>query len=92
MFTESLAPFFADFSAAVTIGGSSASAIFDAGYARGDVGLVGMAGSAPTLMLPTADVASDVIGQTAVVGLVNYTVVEHQPDGTGVSTLVLERQ
>jgi hypothetical protein len=31
------------------------------------------------------------VGKAAVVNAVTYTIVEHQPDGTGVSRLMLER-
>jgi hypothetical protein len=43
------------------------------------------------LTVPTAGLSADPVGQTAVVGGTSYLVAAHQPDGTGVSTLMLER-
>jgi hypothetical protein len=43
------------------------------------------------LTLPTAGLSANPVGQTAVVGGISYLVAVHQPDGTGVSTLMLER-
>jgi hypothetical protein len=43
------------------------------------------------LTLPTAHVPASPVGKAAVVGSTTYTIVEHQPDGTGVSRLMLER-
>ena len=89
--TENLAPFFADFATTATVDGASVSVIFDNGYATGAVGPYGMASSAPTLTLPTASVPASPVGKAVVVTGTNYTVAEHQPDGSGVSTLILER-
>jgi hypothetical protein len=52
---------------------------------------MGIASTQPTLTLPTASVPANPVGVTAVVASVTYTVAEHQPDGTGVSMLYLER-
>jgi hypothetical protein len=43
------------------------------------------------LTLLTAGLSADPVGQTAVVNGTSYLVAAHQPDGTGVSTLMLER-
>jgi hypothetical protein len=92
MFVESLAPFFADFAApACTVGGVSVKAIFDADPTVGRVGMMGMAGTQPALMLATASVAADPVGLAAVVNGVSYVVAAHEPDGTGMSLLLLER-
>jgi hypothetical protein len=88
--TEDLAPFFADFAVDATVNGAAVRGIFDNGFALGAVG-IGMAGTQPTLRLRTADVAADPVGQAVVVGAVSYTVAAHEPDGTGVSVLMLER-
>lgn len=93
MFAEDLAPFFAvaDFATACTVNGAAVQAIFDNGYAQGQVGIMGAASTQPTLTLPTASVPSSPVGKTAVVNSITYTVAAHEPDGTGVSTLLLER-
>jgi len=71
--------------------------IFDNGYALGNVGPYGMASSSPTFTLDSAQVPSDVVGKTLAVGedtattaQVRYTIAAHQPDGTGISILLLE--
>jgi hypothetical protein len=71
-------------------GGAPVAAIFDNGFALGSVG-IGMASTQPTLRLRTADVAADPVGQAVSVNAVAYTVAAHEPDGTGVSVLMLER-
>jgi hypothetical protein len=89
--TEDLAPFFADFAVAATVNGQAVRGIFDNGFASAEVGLVGMSSARPMLTLPTAGLSADPVGQTAVVGGTSYLVAAHQPDGTGVTTLMLER-
>ena len=74
----------------VTVAGQSVQAVFDNGFSLGAVG-IGMAGTQPTLRLRTADVAADPVGQAVSVNAVAYTVAAHEPDGTGVSVLMLER-
>lgn len=76
--------------ASATLAGVAVAAIFDNGYALGSVGALGMASSAPTLTLATASVPADPVGLAAVVGGVSYLVAAHEPDGTGVSRLLLE--
>lgn len=93
MFVEDLTAFFDTtngFAQAVTIGGSSAAAIFENANALGAVGPYGMASTQPALILPTASVPSNPVGATAVVGAVTYLVAAHEPDGTGLSRLLLE--
>lgn len=93
MFAEDLSTFFnpAEMADTVTLDSVAVSAIFDNGYALGSVGSMGMAGAQPSLTLPTASVPANPVGKLAVVGVVTYRVAEHQPDGTGISTLILER-
>lgn len=97
MFVENLAAFFGDFGPAVngepvsaTVGGASVSAIFDAAYSLGSVGPIGMASAQPMLTLATAQVPANPVGTAVVVGSTNYTVGAHEPDGTGISRLMLE--
>lgn len=92
-FTEDLSQFFveADFAQAATLNGVAVTGIFDNSYITGAVGPAGMASTGPIFTLPTADVPASPVGKTLVTGGVTYTVAEHQPDGTGVSALMLER-
>ena len=87
---EPISAFFDDFATSVTLAGATVQAIFDAGYEIGSVGSVDMSSAQPMLTLATASVPVDPIGAAAVVGGSNYSVVEHRPDGTGVSQLMLE--
>lgn len=90
MFVENTAAFMSDFGQPATVGGATVSAIFDNGYALGGAGALGMASSQPMLTLATAHVPADPVGTSVVVGGVTYTVGAHEPDGTGISRLMLE--
>ena len=91
MFVENHSAYLADFAVTATVNGQAVQAIFDNGFALGAVGLAGMAGVQPTLTLPTASVPASPIGVAAVVNATNYLVAAHEPDGTGMSRLLLER-
>lgn len=91
MFAENLAPFFADFAVDATIGGVAVRGIFDSGYALAAVGGVGLSAAQPSLTVPTARLPADPVGAPVAVAGAAYVVAEHQPDGTGVSLLLLER-
>ena len=92
MMTEDLSAFFsaAEFASTVTVNGVTVAAIFDNANALGSVGPYGMASTQPTLTLPTTSVPANPVGLSAVVGAVTYLVAAHEPDGTGVSRLLLE--
>jgi hypothetical protein len=105
-FVEDLTVFFntAEFAISTTLAGVAVQGIFDNSYVQGDVGGAGMASSQPTLTLPTASVPPRVIDwfryfnepfdpvdlRMAINGTV-YQIVAHEPDGQGVSILVLEK-
>lgn len=91
MLVEDLSAYLTDFAVDATVNGQAVRAIFDNGYALGAVGLAGMAGVQPTLTLPTASVPAQPVGLPVVVNATNYAVAAHEPDGTGVSRLLLER-
>lgn len=93
MFAEDTSLFFdttTGFAITATVGGASVAAIFDNASALGGVGALGMATTMPTLTLPTADVPSSPVGVTVVVNSVTYLIAAHEPDGTGISRLLLE--
>ena len=92
MFTEDFSAFMntSEFATACTINGATVAAIFDAAYAQGSVGSYGMASTQPTLTLATASVPATPVGAAVTVGAAAYTVAAHEPDGTGVSRLLLE--
>mgnify|MGYP001403029669 CR=1 FL=1 len=88
MFTENLAPFFSDFASAATLDGASVSGIFDNQY----IDTLGIASRQPMFTLPTADAAAATTSSVLVVEGVTYRVRSIEPDGTGVTMLMLERQ
>lgn len=92
MFAEDISVFFsqAGFAHACTLGGVAVSAIFDNGYSLGGAGGLGMASTQPSITLPTASVPASPVGVAVVVGGNSYLVAAHEPDGTGVSRLLLE--
>ena len=77
-----------EFGVEATLAGEPVVGILDRGYALGNVGLVGMAGTQPVFTCPTP--AGDPVGQVLMVGADRYVVAAHEPDGTGVSRLLLE--
>lgn len=90
MFTEDLSVFFDDLATTATLNGVAVQCYFDNAYALGDVGMYGVASSQPTLTLPTASLPANPVGKSVVVQGGNYTVALHQPNGTGISRLLLE--
>lgn len=77
-----------EFAVSGELDGVAVVGILDKGYALGDVGLVGMAGAQPVFTCPTP--AGDPVGKLLTVGSERYVVAAHEPDGTGVSRLLLE--
>lgn len=77
-------------SEAITVNGVGVTAIFDNGYALGNVGMLGMASTQPAIRLATTDVPANPVGMAVVVNAVTYLVAAHEPDGTGDSRLLLE--
>lgn len=92
-FAEDFTVFFkaSEFASNATLAGLAVTGVFDAAYESGAVGLSGMSSTQPGYTLASASVPAGVVGQLLVQAGVSYTVVEHQPDGTGVSVLLLER-
>lgn len=93
MFAEDTSAYFdttTGFAQAATVGGASVAVIFDNANALGSVGPFGMASTQPSITLPTAQVPADPVGTTVVVGVTTYLVAAHEPDGTGISRLLLE--
>lgn len=93
MFAEDTTAFFdttCGFAQTATVGGASVAVIFDNASSLGAVGPYGMASTQPSVTLPTAQVPADPVGTSVVVGGSTYLVAAHEPDGTGISRLLLE--
>lgn len=73
-----------------TINAVPVAGIFDNGFALGSVGPFGMASTQPSFTTSTANVPANPIGMPVVVGVISYLVAAHEPDGTGISRLLLE--
>ena len=86
------APFFntQHFAQVAVLGGVTVHGIFDDAYAVGDVGELGMATSQPTLLLSSSQVPANVRGMTLQVDGQHFSVEDVQPDGTGMTLLLLE--
>lgn len=97
MFTEDLTPFFDTvngFAETVTYQGSSQiDVIFDDAFVNVGVGqLGGVESRKPACLAREADVPNVAHGHTVKRGAVTYHVIGVEPDGTGVTLLVLEKQ
>lgn len=73
------------------LSGITVSGIFDQAYDVAGAGLSGLSSSTPAFTLPTSAVPASPVGMALAVRGVNYAVAEHQPDGSGLSVLILER-
>lgn len=80
----------AAFGDSIVLNGLSVNARFDDSYSLSTVGYSSMAGTQPMLILATADVPANPVGKTAVVGATTYLVSTHEPDGNGMSRLLLQ--
>lgn len=81
--------------ASYTVTGGSAATVngvFDEGFVAVDVGgQVQVANVQPQFQCATSDVSAADKGDAITVNSVSYTVAEVQADGTGLTTLILER-
>lgn len=86
---EDLQAFFSvdEFAVPATLAGAPVVGIFDNSYADA-FGAIAMRG--PIFRLRTVDAASATVGTALVVDGTDYRVTSVQPDGTGVTVLVLE--
>jgi hypothetical protein len=72
--------------------GAQISVIFDSEHSVAEgIGEPGIGVPSPQALCKTADVANAFRGDTLLVGGTTYYVQEIQPDGTGITTLILSR-
>ena len=92
-FAEDTSTFFAtnEFAVTATLNSVSVQGIFDEAYAPGTVGPYGMAGTSPVLTVATTNIPANPVGLSAVIRGSTYLVSAHEPDGTGISRLILEK-
>lgn len=75
------------FAVPATVDGVACNVIFDAAYADA----LGMSGARPSLLMATDAAPSAAVGDAVSVASISYTIAEIQPDGTGMTRLLLER-
>ena len=75
--------------ATATLNGVEVAGMFDNSYHAGDIG-IGMASTQPAFTTLTAHVTGEAVGQLLVIHGTSYYVAAHEPDGTGMSLLLLE--
>jgi len=87
-FTEDHTAFLSenDFAVSATVGGSSVSVIFDHSY----VNEHGVSGEQPRVLCDDGDVSSVSVGDALTVNSTAYAVRAIEPDGTGMTILILE--
>ncbi len=90
-FTEDMSTFFdsSEFATVVNIAGVDVDVIFDDGYQAALSGFIDS--SAPSIVGPTVTLSSLLQGSAITVNSIAYKVASVHPDGTGVSTLILEK-
>lgn len=92
MFQEDLTVFFADFGINAVVGGVTVRAIYDEPGLASPLGVAGAMSNTPQITLPTASVPAPPYHVAVTVpGQGSFRVIEHIPDGTGISVLLLER-
>ncbi len=87
-FTENLDAFLSvdEFAVSATLGASTFSVIFD----RAHLESLGISATQPVAVAKTSDVSSATRGTSITINGTAYTVMDNQPDGTGMTTLLLE--
>jgi hypothetical protein len=91
-FTENPKIFLAEFGVDATLTPLSGAAKATRGLFEGDVATgAGMDSSAPTIRVPSVDVPANITHGAAVIAGVTYRIDRPEPDGTGWTTLVLEK-
>lgn len=90
MFTEDLSVFLdtaQGFAVNATLGAATVPVIFDNAFADA-LGIV--AATQPVALGTSADLAAATVGGTITINAVAYTIAEIQPDGTGLTRLMLK--
>jgi hypothetical protein len=92
-FAEDLAPFFDTdgFAESAVYNGATINGIFERAYVQDDSFSAGVQGYGPAFICAASSVDAVPDGKTIVILGVSYTVLRGEPDGTGVTTLILMR-
>ncbi|MCF6147274.1 MAG: hypothetical protein E3K37_01300 [Candidatus Kuenenia sp.] len=76
-----------DFGTAITYGGNTIYGIFDSAYESAD----GVESSGPQVVVKSSDVPVIAHGAAMVIAGTTYYVINAQPDGTGISVILLSK-
>lgn len=93
-FTEDLLAFLdtGDFAVTATYDSdTSVVGIFGNAHELAPLGMAMHASSAPAFICRAADIDASPTGKAMVINSISYTIAEHQPDGAGMTTLILKR-
>lgn len=77
--------------ATATIGAASFDVIFDNAHAGQQIGSLMIEATGPIINCKTADLPATPRGALVTIRSTNYTITEHQPDGTGMSFCTLQK-
>ena len=93
MFAEDLALFFdtAGFAVSATLAGQSVRGIFDRDFAEANIGFGSAAGGRSSFTLSSSSAGIAIGASLVIPSIGSFTVAEIQPDGTGVTVLMLEK-
>ena len=87
--TDDLAVFFADFAVDAVYKGVGIKVIFDNPYFERTVFGGAVESSQPKAWVKDSDITGAAHGDTITINSAAYTIIEIQPDGTGITTLIL---
>lgn len=88
---DDLDTFFEEFGKTATVGGVDITVIFDAAFAGVEAFGVTVETDSPLMVAKSTDVASVARGASVVIESVTYKVTGIQPDGTGITAVILSR-
>ena len=81
-----------DFAVPATIGGATVNGIFDHEYVESSFNGTPYSGQAPVFRCAVSDLPTYTYGTEIVIDGTTYKIRDWQPDGTGWTTLILEKQ
>lgn len=76
--------------ASITVGGATVKCIYDNEWVSEYVDGQQVNTTGPRAVIRSADIGTAVIGSSVTVNALTKTIIDIQPDGTGITTLVLE--
>ncbi|MCP4989340.1 MAG: hypothetical protein GY928_25775 [Colwellia sp.] len=78
-----------EFAVDITYNSTTIQGVFDNEFSSAVEGEMGIESTVPQVMVKTSDVASVVHGEVMIIESVNYNIIGIQPDGTGMTLILL---